>query len=247
MSASGQLIRRESTLPIPLGHASGQLEPNVAIPGETLLNYASPLEEARADLFGLYYIMDPKLIELGLVENDEVGKAEYDSYLRNGLMLQLRRIKPGNSIEQAHMRNRQMVSNWVMEKAKKSGAVEIVKRDGKTYVDIKDYQKLRQHFGDLLKEVQRIKSQGDYAAGSKLIENYGVQVDKTMHKEVLARSESLNIPPYGGFINPRLVPVMSQGGGDITDVKVEYPADFTKQMLEYGHKYSFLPVGITKG
>lgn len=222
-----------------LGHASGQLEEGVATPGETLLNYASPLEEARADLFALYYITDPKLQELGLIETDEVGKAAYDNYLRNGLMLQLRRIEPGQNIQQAHMRNRQMVSNWVMEKALASGAVVMPVRDGKTYIDIKDYGALRTYFGELLKEVQRIKSQGDYEAGKNLIENYGVQVNKAIHEEVLQRSESLNIPPYGGFINPRLVAVQD-AQGNITDIKVEYPDNFTEQMLEYGQKYSFL-------
>lgn len=223
-----------------LGHASGKLEPGVGTPGETLQNYASPLEEARADLYALYYIMDPKLVELGLVPSLEVGKAEYDSYLKNGQMLQLRRIEPGKNIQQAHMRNRAMVSSWVMEKGQAAGAVEWVKRDGKSFIDIKDYEKIRELFGQLLKEVQRIKSQGDYEAGKNLIENYGVQVDQSIHEEVLARSEKLNIPPYGGFINPRLVPVMDESG-EISDVKVEYPADFQAQMLEYGKLYSFLP------
>ncbi|MEN0006641.1 MAG: dihydrofolate reductase, partial [Bacteroidota bacterium] len=223
-----------------LGHASGKLESDVASPGETLKNYASPLEEARADLFALYYIMDEKLIELGLVPSKEVGMAEYDSYLKNGQMLQLRRIEPGKTIQQAHMRNRQMVSGWVMEKGLENGAVELVKRDDKTFIDIKDYQKMRDLFGQLLMEVQRIKSQGDYEAGKNLIENYGVQVNAAIHQEVLARSEKLNIPPYGGFINPKLVPIMDESGA-ITDVKVEYPADFTEQMLEYGKLYSFLP------
>jgi dipeptidyl-peptidase-3 len=222
-----------------IGHASGQLEKGVADPATSLQNYASPLEEARADLVALYYIMDPKMVELGLVESDEVGKAEYDSYLKNGLMLQLRRIDPGKRIEQAHMRNRSMVSHWVFEKGQQAGAVEKVQRDGKTYIDIKDYQKLRQLFGELLKEVQRIKSQGDYKAGLALIENYGVKVDPAIHNEVLERSKKLNIPPYGGFINPRLVPV-TDARGNITDVKVEYPEDFMQQMLEYGQKYSFL-------
>lgn len=221
-----------------LGHASGQLEKGVNT--DVLEVYYSPLEEGRADLFALYYIMDPKLVELGLVESDEVGKAAYDQYLRNGLMLQLRRILPGKDIEEAHMRNRQFVSEWVFEKGKAAGVVEMVKRDGKTYIDIKDYQKLRELFGELLREVQRIKSQGDYAACEKLIEDYGVKVDQAIHAEVLQRSEGLHVPPYGGFINPRLVPV-TDTNGEITDVKVEYPADFVQQMLEYGRNYSFLP------
>lgn len=220
-----------------IGHASGQLEEGVAT--EVLENYASPLEEARADLVALYYIMDPKLVEMGLVPSQEVGKAEYDTYLKNGYMLQLRRIEPGKTIEQAHMRNRAMVSHWVMEKGVANGAVEVVKRDGKTFIDIKDYDKLRELFGQLLREVQRIKSQGDYEAGKKLIETYGVQVDAGIHAEVLRRAEALNIPPYGGFINPKLVAVMDESG-EITDVKVEYPANFTQQMLEYGREYSFL-------
>ena len=222
-----------------VGHASGQLEDGVATPKETLVNYASPLEEARADLVALYYLMDPKLEELGLVSSLEVGKAEYDSYLKNGYMLQLRRIEPGKTIEQAHMRNRSMVSHWVIEKGLKNGAVEITKRDGKTYIDIKDYEKLRALFGELLREVQRIKSQGDYEAGKALIENYGVQVDPQIHAEVLERAEALDIPPYGGFINPKLAAVMDESG-EVTDVKIEYPADFTQQMLEYGREYSFL-------
>lgn len=222
-----------------LGHASGQLEPGVGSPSETLKNYASPLEEARADLFALYYIMDAKLVELGLVESLEVGMAEYDSYIKNALLLQLRRIEPGKNIEQAHMRNRQMVAKWVFEKGQPDNVISKVERDGKTYLEINDYEKLRDLFGTLLGEVQRIKSQGDYEVGRDLIENYGVQVDRDIHAEVLSRSESLHIPPYGGFINPRLVPVMDENG-EITDIKVEYPDDFTKQMLEYGEKYSFL-------
>ncbi len=221
-----------------LGHASGQLEDGVNT--DMLKQYASPLEESRADLFALYYLMDPKLVELGLAESDEVGKAAYDQYLRNGLMLQLRRIEPGKDIQQAHMRNRQMVSKWVFEKGQAQGAVEMVTRNGKSYINIKDYAKLRTLFGDLLREVQRIKSQGDYEAGKNLFETYGVKVDRAIHDEVLRRSESLRIPPYGGFINPRLSPVKN-AKGNIVDVKVEYPADFVGQMLEYGRNYSFLP------
>jgi dipeptidyl-peptidase-3 len=222
-----------------LGHASGQLEPGVGTPAQTLPGYSSALEEARADLFALYYIMDPKLVEMGLIESLEVGKAEYDQYIKNGLMLQLRRIKPGNNIEQAHMRNRQTVAAWAFERGKAENVIEKVSRDGKTYFDIKDYDKLRSIFGELLSEIQRIKSTGDFKAGKALIEGYGVQVDKAIHDEVLARSEKLKIPPYGGFINPRLVPV-TDSKGNITDIKIEYPDDFTKQMLEYAEKYSFL-------
>ena len=223
-----------------VGHASGQLEEGVATPKETLKNYASPLEEARADLVALYYIMDQKMVDLGLMESLDVGRAEYDSYIKNGLMLQLRRIEPGKTIQQAHMRNRSMVAHWVYEMGKADNVIEEVKRDGKTYYNITDYDKLRGLFGELLKEVQRVKSQGDYEAGKNLIENYGVQVDAEIHAEVLARAEKLNIPPYGGFINPRLVAVKDDAG-EITDVKVEYPDDFTGQMLEYADQFSFLP------
>lgn len=222
-----------------IGHASGQQEPGVDNPAEALQNFASPLEEARADLVALYYIMDPKLVDMGLMESLEVGKAEYDSYLKNGMMTQLRRIEPGKTIEQAHMRNRSMVAHWVFEKGSEVGAVEMIERDGKHFIDIKDYDKMRELFGDLLREVQRIKSQGDYAAAKAIFETYGINVDQDIHAEVLARSEKLNIPPYGGFINPKLVPVMD--GDNITDVKVEYPDDFTAQMLEYAEKYGFLP------
>ncbi len=223
-----------------LGHASGVVEDGVGQPGQTLPGYSSALEEARADLFALYYILDPKLVELGVMPNVDAGKAEYDSYIKNGLMLQLRRIKPGNSIEEAHMRNRQLVANWAYQMGQKDNVIEKVTRDGKTYFDIKDYTKLRTLFGELLKEIQRIKSQGDFEAGKALVENYGVKVDTAIHAEVLARAEKLNMPPYGGFINPRLVPV-EDGTGNITDIKVEYPDDFTKQMLEYAEKFGFLP------
>ena len=224
-----------------IGHASGQLEEGVENPATSLQNFASPLEEARADLVALYYIMDNKLVEMGLMESLDVGKAEYDSYLRNGLMTQLRRIERGKTIEQAHMRNRSMVSHWVLEKGSEAGAVDMAKRDGKTYIEIKDYKKMQELFGQLLREVQRIKSQGDYAAAKDLFEKYGIQVDQAIHNEVLDRSEKLNIPPYGGFINPKLVAVKDDTG-EITDVKVEYPDDFIKQHLEYGEQYSHLPV-----
>jgi dipeptidyl-peptidase-3 len=221
-----------------IGHASGQMEPGAST--DSLQHFASPLEEARADLVALYYIMDQKMVDLDLMESLEVGKAEYDSYLKNGLMTQLRRIDLGKTVEQAHMRNRSMVSHWVFEKGSAVGAVTMEKRDGKTYIDIKDYEKMRELFGELLREVQRIKSQGDFAAAEKLFGDYGIQVDQAIHKEVLDRSAKLNIPPYGGFINPRLVPVSENG--QITDVKVEYPDDFTKQHLEYAEQFSFLPI-----
>lgn len=222
-----------------VGHASGKLNPGVGTPKETLKNYASTLEEGRADLVALYFLLDPKLVELGLMPSLEVGKAEYDSYIRNGMMLQLRRLQPGEVIEEAHMRNRQLVASWCYEKGKENNVIEKVVKEGKTYFVVRDYEALRALFGELLREIQRIKSEGDYEAGKALVENYGVQVDQALHQEVLARSEKLNIAPYGGFINPRLVPV--KVNGKIVDVKVEYPDDFTEQMLEYAYKYSFLP------
>jgi dipeptidyl-peptidase-3 len=221
-----------------VGHASGKLEEGVATPKETLKSYASTLEEGRADLVALYFLMDPKLIELGLMESLEVGKAEYDSYIRNGLMAQLRRIEPGDNIEEAHMRNRQLVAAWVYEKGQAENVIEKKVKEGKTYFVINDYNKLKVLFGDLLREIQRIKSKGDYEAGKALVENYGVKVDQEIHKEVLERSEKLNIPPYGGFINPKLVPVTKDG--KIVDIQVEYPDNFTEQMLEYAESYSFL-------
>jgi dipeptidyl-peptidase-3 len=223
-----------------IGHASGQLNPGVATPDKTLKTYASALEEARADLVGLYFIMDPKLIELGVMPTLDVGKAEYDSYMMNGLMTQLVRLNPGANLEEAHMRNRQLNAMWAYEKGKKDNVVEFVKKDGKTYVKINDYNKLRELFGQLLREIQRIKSQGDYQAGKNLIETYGVKVDPALHKEVLERYKKLNVKPYKGFIQPKLVPVMD--GDKITDVKIEYPTNYFDQMIEYGKNYSFLPL-----
>tara|TARA_B100000508_G_scaffold141007_1_gene145004 strand:- start:7209 stop:9248 length:2040 start_codon:yes stop_codon:yes gene_type:complete len=220
-----------------VGHASGKLEEGVGTPKETLKSYASTLEEGRADLVALYYLLDPKLIELGLMESLDVGKAEYDSYIRNGLMAQLRRLDLGDDIEEAHMRNRQLVAAWVYEKGQDENVIEKKTKDGKTYFVVNDYEKLRVLFGQLLKEIQRIKSTGDYDAGMALVENYGVKVDPVIHQEVLDRSEKLNIPPYGGFINPRIIAVEEEG--KVVDVKIEYPADFTEQMLEYGKNYSF--------
>lgn len=222
-----------------IGHASGQIEKGVGTPKETLKSYRSTLEEARADLVALYYLMDEKLVELGLIPSLEVGKEEYDGYIRNGLMSQLRRLEPGKDIEEAHMRNRQAIAKWVYEKGKADNVIEQKDRDGKTFFIVNDYDKLRSLFGELLKEIQRIKSQGDYEAGRALIETYGVKVDKEIHAEVLARYEKLKSAPYSGFINPELVPVMGENG-DITDIKVEYPTDFAQQMLDYAEKYSFL-------
>jgi len=223
-----------------LGHASGQLNPGVGTPKETVKSYASTLEEGRADLVALYFLLDEKLIELGLMESLETGKAEYDSYIRNGLMAQMQRLEPGADIEESHMRNRQWVSAWSFEKGLEEDVISKVTKEGKTYFEINDYKKLQSIFGDLLKEVQRIKSEGDYDACQALVEGYGVKVDKEIHKEVLARVEKLDIPPYGGFINPKLVPVTNDAG-DITSFDITYAADFTSQMLEYAKRYSFLP------
>lgn len=223
-----------------IGHASGQINPGVETTDKTLKNYASTLEEARADLVALYYIIDPKLIEIGVMPSLEVGKAEYDSYMLNGLMTQLTRLKPGAQLEEAHMRNRQLNAMWAYQKGKKDNVVQLVKKDGKTYVQVNDYNKLRKLFGELLREIQRIKSEGDFNAGKNLVETYGVKVDPALHKEVLERFKKLNIKPYKGFIQPRLVPVME--GNNIKDVKIEYPTNFYDQMMEYGKKYSFLPV-----
>lgn len=222
-----------------IGHASGQIEPGIGQPHETLKNYASALEEGRADLVALYYLMDKKLVELGVMPSLDYGKASYDEYITKGLIVQLSRIKLGNEIEEAHMRNRQMVAKWAYEKGKTENVIEKKVENGKTYFVINNYEKLRVLFGELLKELQRIKSQGDYKAGKDLIENYGVKVDLALHKEVLERYKNLKMAPYQGFIQPKLIPVME--GEKIIDVKVEYPKNFTEQMLEYGKKYNFLP------
>jgi dipeptidyl-peptidase-3 len=223
-----------------IGHASGQINKGVGTPDQTLKNYAGTLEEARADLVGLYYVLDPKLIEIGVMPTLEVGKAGYDKYIMNGLMTQLFRIKPGHNLEEAHMRNRQLIASWAFEKGQPDRVIERITRDGKTYFRINDYPKLRTLFGQLLREIQRIKSEGDFAAGKALVETYGVKVDQALLTEVHRRYEPLNIAPFMGFIQPRLVPV--KNGNEITDVKVEYPTDFVGQMLEYGRDYAFLPI-----
>lgn len=223
-----------------IGHGSGQLKPGVGTPGETLKNYASALEEARADLVALYFLMDKKLVDIGVMPSLDAGRAAYDHYIKNGLMLQLRRLQPGENIEQAHMRNRQLIASWVYEKGRAENVIERKERNGKTYFVVNDYDKLRILFGQLLREVQRIKSEGDYQAGKDLVENYGVKVDQKLHREVLERNAKLNIAPYGGFINPKLTAV--EKDGKIVDVTVEYPKDFTKQMMYYGEKYNYLPV-----
>lgn len=223
-----------------IGHASGQINPGVETTDKTLKNYASCLEEARADLVALYYVMDKKLVDIGVMPSLEVGKAEYDSYIMNGLMTQLTRIKLGDDIEEAHMRNRQLNAMWVYEKGKKDNVIEFVKQNNKTYVRINDYNKLRTLFGDLLREIQRIKSEGDYAAGKALVETYGVKVDRKLHEEILTRYNTLGIKPYRGFIQPKLIPVMQDD--KIVNVSIYYPTSFFKQMMEFGRKYSFLPV-----
>jgi dipeptidyl-peptidase-3 len=223
-----------------IGHASGKINDGVAPTDVTLKTYAGTLEEARADLVALYYIMDPKLVEIGVMPSLEVGKAGYDKYIMNGLMTQLNRIKPGDNLEEAHMRNRQMNSAWVLEKGKEDQSIEKVMRSGKTYIVINDYTKVRQHFGELLREIQRIKSEGDSTAGKNLVETYGVKVDPELHKEVLQRYAKINVAPYYGFIQPKLI--AEKNGDKITNVKIEYPKDFIKQHLEYGKEYGFLPV-----
>lgn len=220
-----------------LGHGSGQLLPGTS--PEALKNYSSALEESRADLFALYYIWSPKMQELGLLPNREAAMAAYDGYIRNGLMTQLTRIQPGNNIEQAHMRNRQLISKWCYENGKGDNVIDKISKDGKTYYRINDYDKLNELLGNLLAEVQRIKSEGDYEAGKALVENYAVKVDPVLHAEVLERYSKLNLAPYGGFINPDLVPVYD--GENIIDVNVEYPDDFSQQMMKYAKEYSYLP------
>ncbi len=220
-----------------LGHGSGQLLPGTS--PEALKNYGSALEESRADLFALYYIWSPKMQELGLLPEREAAMAEYDGFIRNGLMTQLTRIEPGKNIEQAHMRNRQLISKWCYEKGMDDQVIEKIEKDGKTYYRINDYDKLNALIGELLAEVQRIKSEGDYEAGKALVETYAVKVDPALHAEVLERYARLNLAPYGGFINPLLVPVYD--GEDIIDIRIEYPDDFTEQMMRYAKEYSYLP------
>lgn len=219
-----------------LGHGSGLLMPGVG--PESLKNYHSPVEESRADLFALYYIMDEKMVELGLLPSMDAAKAEYDAQIRNGLMTQLTRIQPGKTIEQAHMRGRAMVSHWVYEKGKAENVISRVTKDGKTYFVVDDYQKLRWLYGELLAEVQRITSEGDYEAARSLIETYGVQVDPELHKEVLDRYAKLNLAPYSGFVNPVYTPVIENG--KIVDVKVSCTEGYVEQMLRYGKAYAFL-------
>ena len=223
-----------------LGHGSGQLAPGVKT--DALKNYGSTLEEARADLFALYYLGDPKLVELGLVPSFDAAKAQYLHYILNGMMTQLARIQPGKDVEEAHMRNRMLIAMWCYEKGQQGEGEPVIKKvthDGKTYIEVTDYERLRELFGELLREIQRIKSEGDYEAGKALVETYGVKVDQKLHDEVLARYGRLGIEPYSGFVNPVYKPVMENG--QIVDVKVEYNEGYIDQMLRYSKDYSFLP------
>ena len=221
-----------------LGHGSGKLLPGVD--PDALKAYGSTIEEARADLFGLYYVADPKLVELGLTPSADAYKAQYYTYLMNGLMTQLVRIEPGNNVEEAHMRNRQLIARWVYEKGAAEKVVELVKKDGKTYVVINDYEKVRDLFGRLLAEIQRIKSTGDYAGAHDLVEAYAVKVDPALHAEVLERYKKLNLAPYKGFVNPKYE-VVTDADGTITDVTVTYDEGYAEQMLRYSKGYSTLP------
>ena len=218
-----------------LGHGSGQLLPGVD--PDALKAHGSTLEETRADLFALYYLADPKLVELGLLDNPEAYKAEYYKYILNGLMTQLMRIEPGKDVEEAHMRNRKLIAEWVYEKGKPDNVIELVKRDGKTFVKINDYPRLRQLFGQLLGEIQRIKSEGDYEAGRNLVERYAVKVDPRIHKEVLDRYANLSIAPYKGFVNPVYTAVKNPDG-EVVDVTINYDEDYIPQMLRYSRDYS---------
>lgn len=221
-----------------LGHASGRLLPGVD--QDALKAHGSTLEEARADLFALYYLADPKLLELGLLDNPDAYKAEYYKYMLNGLMTQLMRIEPGKDVEEAHMRNRKLIAEWAYEHGKADNVVEYVKKDGKTFIKINDYRKLRDLFGQLLGEIQRIKSEGDYEAGRDLVEKYAVKVDPAIHKEVLDRYSHLDIAPYKGFVNP-VYTLVKDADGNVTDVTVDYSEDYIPQMLRYSRDYSTLP------
>ena len=221
-----------------LGHGSGKLLPGVD--QDALKAYGSTIEEARADLFGLYYMADPKIVELGLLPDKEAFKAEYYQFIMNGLMTQLTRIQPGKNIEEAHMRNRQLIASWVFEKGKAEKVIEMVKRNGETFVVINNYEKLRTLFGNLLSEIQKIKSTGDFEGGKKLVENYAVKVDKTLHAEVLDRYKKLNLAPYRGFVNP-VYSLVKDAAGKVTDVKISYDENYVDQHLRYSKEYSSLP------
>jgi len=220
-----------------LGHAAGKLLPDTD-PG-SLKNYGSALEEARAELFALYCMMDQKIVDLGILPNLDAAKTAYLGYIRNGAMQQFARVKLGDNIEQAHMRSRKLIAEWCIEKGKEENVIERIVKDGKTYFVVNDYDKLRGLFGELLAEVQRVKSEGDFEAGKNLIENYAVKIDRKLHEEVLERYTKLNIAPYGGFVNPIYTPVYENGS--IVDIKVDYKNDYTEQHLYYSDMYSFLP------
>jgi dipeptidyl-peptidase-3 len=227
-----------------VGHASGKLEEGVGTPKETLKSYASTIEEGRADLVALYFMLDNKLVEYGLMESTDVGRAEYDSYIRNGMLAQLRRLEKGADIEEAHMRNRAWIANWVVEKGG-SEVIEKLEREGNIFYNIVNYEKLQGLFGELLQKVQTIKSQGDYAAAEALVDGYGVKVNQDVHQQVLDRSSKLKSPAYGGFVNPVLEAVVDKEG-NITDVEVNYGMTFEEQMLFYSDKYGHLRTGIRK-
>jgi len=222
-----------------IGHASGIINPGIGDPDQTLKNYASTLEEARADLVALYYVYDQKLVDMGIMPSLEVGKTEYDGYIRNGLITQLTRLNLGENLEEAHMRNRQLNAMWAYEKGKSENVISFFKENGKTYVKVNNYERLRELFGELLREIQRIKSEGDFAAGQALVETYGVKVDQTLLKEVKERFEKLNVAPYKGFVQPVLSPIMENN--KIIDVKVSYPDNWLQDQLGRSKRYSFLP------
>jgi dipeptidyl-peptidase-3 len=224
-----------------IGHASGKINPGIGTPKETLKNYSNTLEEARADLVALYYVYDEKLVDLGLMPSLDVGKAEYDGYIANGMMLQLRRLEEGENIEEDHMRNRQLVASWAYEKGMDEKVIEKKVVDGKTYFVVNDYEKLRDLFGQLLREIQRIKSEGDYQAAEALVEGYGVKVDADLHKEVLARYESLNMAPYSGFVQPKLIAEFNDAG-NFVDLKVAEEG-YVEQMLRFAKEYAFIKPG----
>jgi dipeptidyl-peptidase-3 len=220
-----------------LGHGSGQLLEGVS--GNELKSYGSAIEEARADLFALYFMADPKLVELGLLPDSEAFKAEYDSYIRNGLLTQMTRIKAGDNIEQAHMRNRQLIAAWCYENGKADRIIEKKVKDGKTFFTINDYQGLRKLFAQLLAEIQRVKSEGDYESARNLIETYGVKLDRDLHEEVLERYKKLNLAPYSGFVNP-VYHLETDDKGNIADVLPDYSEGYAEQMMRYSRKHSWL-------
>ncbi|MCH8553640.1 MAG: dipeptidyl peptidase 3 [Schleiferiaceae bacterium] len=225
-----------------VGHGSGKLKAGVATPKETLKNYSNTIEEARADLVALYFMLDEQLVKWGILSSVEVGKAAYDQFMRNGLQLQLRRLQLGDNLEEDHMRNRQLIAKWVFERAMPIGVMSMAQVDGKSYYKIHDYNALQNLFGQLLNEIQRIKSEGDYQAARELVEAYAVNVDVELHKEVLARVEALHLPPYSGFVNPYLIPVYE--GDTCVDVRLEYPESFVAQMMRYSNRYITLAKSI---